>query len=307
MIVSLGEALVDKIHRPDQHEPQAIVGGAPYNVAIALSRLQIDAGLVCPISRDAHGQLLADGLQSHGVHRCVEPFVSAPTAIAEVFTDATGHPRYVFHREGTADRAVAQNPPIASLPDALDALHFGSLTLAQEQDWPHWKKAISAARANGAFIAFDPNLRPALIDDMDRYRARLEEAIQLCDLIKASDEDLSLLEPGCIPSQQIQQWCSPTRIVVLTEGKEGARLWTQTGEQVVFPQKAGGPIVDTVGAGDTFQAALLSWLSHRHLFHSPLDQAQAHQLLAFANAAARLNCGKAGCQPPALAELADLV
>ena len=307
MIVSLGEALIDCIHDADSAEPRVVAGGSPYNVAIALSRLGCDAGFVCPISLDEHGQLLAEGLTRAGVTRCVTERVMAPTAVAEVFADQDGHPSYVFHREGSADRALDVCPPVAALPDPLVALHFGSLVLAQGADWPAWRRAIVEARRQGAFIAFDPNLRVALIDDMEAYRLRLEEAVQLADLVKASDEDMALLAPGCVPVEHIQRWCSPGRLVVLTEGALGAQCWTGAGVHVVCRPQHPVNVLDTVGAGDTFQAALLAWLAHRRRLGGALDKAEVGSLLAFATRAAGLNCTKVGCQPPTLAELTDML
>ena len=303
MIVSLGEALIDRIHAIDGAEPSTQIGGSPYNVAIALSRLEVAAGFVCPFSTDAYGDLLVAGLQTNKVHQCCGTRVDAPTAIAEVFRDASGHPRYVFHRDKTADRALLESPPKSALPDKLEALHFGSLVLAQEKDWPAWRDAIAHARSEGTFIAFDPNLRVKLIDDMDGYATRLEEAIALSDLIKASDEDLSLLEPNRNPAEHIQTWCAPGRTVVLTEGKAGAQLWTSSGVHAVFRDTPTGPIVDTVGAGDTFQAALLAWLSEHNAFRQALDPQMGHALLRFASHAAFLNCTQEGCQPPTLQQV----
>lgn len=300
MIVSLGESLIDLIHPEDGTTPEARIGGSPYNVAIALARLGVDAGLLCPLSADDYGQMLCKGLQDNGVQQCVAQRSEVPTAVAEVFTDANGHPRYAFHRDNTADRDLINHPPIDALPSGLTALHFGSLVLAQARDWPAWRTAIEHARSCGAFIAFDPNLRINLIDDMSGYRRRLEEAIELADFIKASDEDLSLLDPDCDPTQRIQRWCSPSRMVVMTRGKDGAQLWTQTGQRVKHRHPGSTPIVDTVGAGDTFQAAALAWLWHHNAFGSTLDTGNAKRLLEFATKAAFVNCTRAGCQPPTL-------
>jgi len=302
MIVSLGESLIDLIHTPGQ-EPEARVGGSPFNVAIAMARLGVESGLVCPLSTDAYGQRLAHTLRDHDVQQCVKECVKAPTAIAEVFTDSQGHPTYTFHREHTADRALEVRPPLDSLPNSLTALHFGSLVLAQESDWAAWKAAIVSARAQGAFIAFDPNLRVALIDDMVQYRDRLSEAIELADLIKASDEDLSLLTPGCHPEERIQEWCAPHRTIVMTEGAQGAQIWTSNGVHTAFRDLGNPNVIDTVGAGDTFQAALLAWFWHQGVFHTDLSPDRAHQLLRFACHAAALNCTQIGCNPPTIQEL----
>ena len=156
MILSLGEALIDRIHDPGSTEPQIRVGGSPYNVAIALSRLKIETGFICPISQDPYGQLLVDSLEINGVKRCVKDRVYAPTAIAEVFTDPSGHPRYVFHRKDSADRDLEQNPPVDALPEKIEALHFGSLVLAQQSDWPAWRAAITEARSKGVTGVMSP-------------------------------------------------------------------------------------------------------------------------------------------------------
>ncbi len=305
MIVSLGESLIDLIHGSDTAEPEARLGGSPYNVSIALARLGTPAGFVCPLSTDVYGQRLSKGLEENGVRRCVGQFVDAPTAIAEVFTNQDGHPHYVFHRDHTADRALSEHPPIQSLPSDIHALHFGSLVLAQEADWPAWRDAIVEAKGRGAYVAFDPNVRVSLIDDFDRYRERVEEAVELADLIKTSDEDLELLSPGCAPEQQIQDWHTPNRTLILTEGSKGAQAWTGPGYHATCRDIGTAEIVDTVGAGDTFQAALLAWMWHRNAFQLPLDSDHAHALLQFATKAAVLNCTRKGCQPPTLREIED--
>ena len=298
MIVSLGESLIDRILPPGGGEAEARIGGSPYNVAIALARLGVPAGYLCPLSTDAYGDRLHDGLVQHGVRVCVSERVDAPTAIAEVRTDDRGHPAYTFHREGTADRCLNRRPPVDALPVGTKAVHFGSLTLAQADDWPHWRAAIQSAKAAGAFVALDPNLRPPLIDDMSAYCERLDEAVAMADWVKASDEDLAVLHPGIDPADAIQRWRGGGRTVVLTEGARGAQLWTAAGHHAVRPVAQVGTVVDTVGAGDTFQAAVLAWLWHADALRTPVTPAAADGLLAFATRAAALNCVRPGCQPP---------
>ncbi len=297
MIVSLVEALVDLIYGPGDETSEAHVGGSPFNVAIALSRMGSPAGLICPLSTDEYGDRLAQTLHQEGVAVCTPTRVDAPTAIAEVRTDAHGHPSYTFYRTGTADRALDKRPPNLCLPPTLTALHFGSLVLAQGTDWPAWREAIVAARQRGAFIAFDPNLRPALIDDMDAYRARLEDAVELADLIKASDEDLSLLGSDREPEGWVEEWRSDSRVVVLTQGARGAQMWGH-GLHVTQQPSGGLAIADTVGAGDTFQAGLLAGFMARPNARAPFSEAEAIRLLRFATEAALITCSRSGCQPP---------
>ena len=89
----MGEALIDLIHGEDGSGPTPLIGGSPYNVAIAMARLGLDVGFICPISRDGFGKRLAQGLIDEGVRQCIDERTEAPTAVAEVFTDASGHPR----------------------------------------------------------------------------------------------------------------------------------------------------------------------------------------------------------------------
>ena len=298
MIVSLGEALIDALYDDQASAPRRLVGGSPYNVAIALARLEVPSGLICPLSSDAGGDLLYEGLIAEGVSVLVSRRVSRPTAIAEVRTDTEGHPSYTFYRDGTADRALDLCPPTEALPAALEALHFGSLTLAQADDWSRFRGAVEAARAQGAFIAFDPNLRPALIDDLNAYRARLPEALALSDLVKASDEDLALLEPGCDPAALMASWRTDTRTTLLTQGAKGAQLWTPDGGHYRAQPSLQGAVVDTVGAGDTFQAALLAWLYHADALDRDLSVVEAQAMVDFAVCASGLTCQRPGCQPP---------
>ena len=303
MFVSLGEALIDLIHAPGEAAPRARNGGSSYNVAIALARLGHETGFLCPLSSDDYGRQLPNGLKQEKVRLCVSVPVEAPTAIAEVVTGAGGQPRYTFHREQTADRAVREARPVDWLPEATEALHFGSLVLAQEDDWPAWKEAVSRARDRGALIAFDPNLRPALIDDMSRYRERVEEAVALAHLVKASDEDLTHLDPGEAPETRLRRWLTQGRTVVLTRGDRGAELWGPGGLHVMSGSPVLGAVVDTVGAGDTFQAALLSRASQERLHQGPLVEETAREMLQYACTAAAINCARVGCDPPTRSEL----
>lgn len=298
MIVSLGESLIDRFHSKSGETVETRIGGSPYNVAIAMARLGAPAGYLCPISSDPFGDALADGLQQYGALQCVPGRVNAPTAIADIHINPAGHPHYTFHRESTADRALMERPPEDAIPPDTQAVHFGSLTLAQREDWPHWRSAVQAAKRAGAFVAFDPNLRPALIDNLSEYTERLEEAVELADWVKASDEDLTLLRPDTDPAETIQRWRGAHRTVVLTRGALGAQLWTPSGDCITHPAGTAHTVVDTVGAGDTYQAATLAWLWHRNSLRTPLTASSASHLMAFAAEAAAINCERPGCQPP---------
>ena len=177
------------------------------------------------------------------------------------------------------------------------------LALAQAKDWPAWREAVQETRDRGALIAFDPNLRTALIDDLPRYRLRVEEAVQLAHIIKASDEDLASLAPGVPLEEHVQGWLDGSRTVVVTRGAEGAELWGPNGLHSRAASPTQGKVIDTVGAGDTFQAALISRLLEAGLHQGGLLDADARRALAYACRAAAINCARAGCDPPTRAEV----
>ncbi len=304
MIVSVGEALVDRIHPHDGHQAVTQVGGSPFNVAIALSRLGTSSGLVCPLSKDRHGTMLRSALEAENVAILAPHSVEQPTAVAEVYTDDNGHPRYVFHREHTADRATAYLDPSHVLPPNPIALHFGSLTLAQGADWPAWRRIVQEAKARGAFIALDINVRRPLIDSMEHYIERVEEAISLSDLVKASTEDLELLWPHKSYEMILEDWSTRCQIPIITLGEDGAKARAENGLVVhASAPKSTAPIMDTVGAGDTFQAACLAWLHLQGKVGALLSSTDIQHMMRFACTAARKNCERTGCDPPRLNEL----
>lgn len=300
MIVSAGESLIDLIGEGEgQRRFVAQPGGSPFNVAIALAALGAPSGFLCPTSQDIFGGELRAHLARSGVTHLLPTPIAAPTALAIVSTDGEGHPQYAFHRGETADRCLEAGALIDALPSSLHTLHFGSLALAQEDDWGAWRAVVMAARERGAHISLDPNVRPALIDDLVGYRARLDEALTLSDLVKVSDEDLALLKPQRGPETVAQDWLvrHNLELVVLTLGARGAKAWTRSGLASAHAEPLSGPMVDTVGAGDTFQAALLA-----HRVDRPpaalSSEEELKELLRFACMAAGLNCQRAGCQPP---------
>ena len=313
MIVSAGECLIDLVVQesddPGMPLYRAQPGGSPFNVAIALASLGEVAGFLCPTSTDAFGHLLRRRLAASGVGLLCDTPIDEPTGLAVVSTDAQGHPTYAFHRDGTADRQLDALSLSQALPSSLEALHFGSLTLAQERDWHHWRAVVEAARAQGAWVSFDPNVRPRLIDNMDSYGERLNTALSLSDLIKVSEEDLEILFPGRAPEEVVHAWRERhrPRLVVLTLGERGARGWTTDGREVTTTEVLPGPVVDTVGAGDTFQAGLISWLSGLGPANTSVDAPELEQGLRFATVAAGLNCQRSGCQPPSRQAISDVL
>ncbi len=323
MIVVAGESLIDFVHRPQASAEggsgplyEACPGGSPYNCAVALGRLQIDVGFLCPLSDDSLGALLMARLEDSGVKALMSDLVQAPTSLAVVSLDPEGSPSYSFYRQDTADRQLEPAAVTAALPDQVEAFQIGSLALIEKQDTLSWATAMDAAIARGAVVSLDPNVRMRLISDDTDYRARLMAMLHLADMIKASDEDLDYFYPGLAPEDAIRRAMSEHAIslAVLTRGKEGATAYTASGLSVARPAKSftgdDEEKGDSIGAGDSFQAGLLAWLKDNEKLTqaglAALSEDDLAQMLDFAGTIAGLNCAETGCNPPTREQVQEL-
>lgn len=324
MIVVAGESLIDFVHRPHlstdgQSGPvyEACPGGSPYNCAIALGRLQMDVGFLCPLSEDSLGGLLLARLQDSGVTALMSELVQAPSSLAVVSLSPEGSPSYSFYRQETADRQLDPAAVTAVLPDQIEAFQIGSLALIEREDTLSWATAMDAAVARGALVSLDPNIRTRLISDHADYRARLMAMLRQADMIKASDEDLDYLYPGLTPEDAIRRAMSEHAITltVLTRGQDGATAFTASGLQITMPAKSftedDEQKGDSIGAGDSFQAGLLAWLKDNGQLTksglAALSEDNLGQMLDFASIVAGLNCAETGCNPPTRERVQEVV
>ncbi len=299
-----GENLIDYADR--EGVATAYPGGSPYNVAMALGRLGANVTYISPISDDHWGDLLAETLTNSNVILSGERR-SEPTTMARV-TITAGSPSYSFERDGTAERAVTVATLRAALPANTHAIHTGSLTLTDGSDADAWEAFCAACFDKGVLVSLDPNVRASVISDVAGYRARIKRMCERTHLLKLSDEDLAALFPALEQEAAVAALRDATsaRVVVLTKGGDGISAWLGD-NRIDMPAETIPLLVDTVGAGDTFSAALLAGLAEIGAL-SPkglesLTRDTLHALLRRANAAAALNCARAGCNPPTLAEL----
>jgi len=310
MFVVGGESLIDLISKPigadGKREFVAKAGGSPMNCAIALSKLGMRAGFLCPISRDSFGDFILQPLTAAGVEVLLADRVREPTTLAVVTDDGKGNPRYAFYRE--ADRAFTRDKLVAALPATLELFEIGGFCTVRPDDMEIWFDVAREARRRGATIATDPNLRPSLIDDLDAYRARVRASFDLASLIKMSEEDLETLAPGVPVEVQVAQMLrGPTcKLVVVTYGANGSRAYTAK-TSVVSPISPATPGGDNVGAGDTLMAGILTWL-HDNGALAPdrlasLSADELKQMLWFGAVAAGINCSRVGANPPTRAEV----
>lgn len=306
MYLVCGEALFDFFSEDDASglaskvNFKAIAGGSPLNVAVGLRRLGVDAALFAGLSTDYLGRRLQQVLQDEGV--CPDYLVdfAAPTTLAMVAVGANGSPHYSFRGEGCADRQLRlEHLPV--LGPEVRGLHIGSFSLVV-QPIADTLLALVGRESGKRLISLDPNVRLNPEPNIDLWRSRIAELVELADLIKVSDEDLSLLYPEQDLQRVIEGWLQHRcQLVFLTRGGEGATVFSRAHGSWSVPA-CSVKIADTVGAGDTFQAALITWLTEHQLDSvdgvQRLSREQIDAMLKFAVQAAALTCSKTGPDLP---------
>ncbi len=310
MFLVCGEALFDFFLEseagPAASTYAARAGGSPFNVAIGLARLGQPSGLLTGLSSDLLGQRLSQVLDAEGVSTAYAIPTDRPTTLSLVGLDTAGVPAYQFYDNGSADTGVTPED-LPRLGAEVSGLHFGSYSLAAV---PVADAMAEFARANrDRFISVDPNVRPTVEPDMDVWRERMTVLFPLADLVKISAEDLELLHPGLAAESFAADLVGRgVRLVVVTDGGEAATGWAAGGlHATAIPPKV--RVIDTVGAGDTFQAALLARLlrggEHPAATIDALDGDALATLLGYAARAAAITCSRRGADLPRAAELTD--
>jgi fructokinase len=303
MIVVCGEALMDVFDAGATATGQALdarIGGSPYNVALGLARLGQPAAFCGAVSTGFLGERLMRSLADEGIDTACVQRVEAPTSVCIVGLDARGVPAYDFYGERGADRQLDAPTALAALPAATRALQVGSYAMVVEPVGSAQRALVEREHAR-RLIAYDPNVRLTVEPSLERWRETLDWMLPRTHLLKISDEDLGLLYPGLAPDAAAAQWLARgVRTVVVTRGAEGALACCANARASVPPVKI--TVVDTVGAGDTFQAALLTWLAEHDRLSidgvAALDAAALEAMLAFAARAAAITCSRRGADLP---------
>ncbi|MFD8739549.1 carbohydrate kinase [Streptomyces sp. NPDC059618] len=303
MIVVAGEALIDLVPQGSGALAGLLPrrGGGPYNTAVALGRLGSRTAFCSRVSRDAYGEALLDGLVDAGVDVSCVQRGGEPTTLAAATIGPDGSAAYSFYVEGTADRLFTVPD---RLPDETRAVSFGTCSLVLEPGASAYEELLRTAAARGVLTALDPNIRAGLIPDPDAYRARFTSWLPSVSLLKLSEEDARWL--GGTPLEWLAAGPSA---VVITRGGDGLTAFTRDGSVHSVPGER-VDVVDTIGAGDTVNAALLHGLAVRDaLSPAALSELGARgwtELLGFAARAAAVTCSRAGAEPPYARELGDL-
>ncbi len=245
----IGEALIDIVER-DGNITGEYVGGSPLNVAVGLGRLGRQVDFLTHIATDTRGQRIREHLEASGVQLVSGSATADRTPTARAVLDPDGRATYTFD----IDWQLSGTPEAA----APGVLHTGSIATVLEPGCRATSALLDAYRPS-ATITFDPNIRPALIDDSDAARARIDRLLERADVVKVSDEDLHWLDPGRAPEDIAAGWLrAGPSVVVVTEGAHGAAAMCRAG--TVRVPAGNVQVVDTVGAGDAFMTGLIDAL-----------------------------------------------
>ncbi|KYH33779.1 carbohydrate kinase family protein [Neomoorella mulderi] len=307
-VVSVGEILIDFVGSPkgcplaEVTDFQRAAGGGPANVAVGVARLGGRAGFIGKVGRDAFGDHLQKVLEENGVDtRGLLRDDEANTTMVFVALNERAVPEFVFFRHGTADTRLN----LAELPQEVledtRILHFSSVSLTVEPARSATLEAVRLARAAGAVISFDPNLRLSLWPDPERASKEILAAVKLADVVKLNEEELRFLlgtEAETVAAGVTALLARGPRLVAVTLGEDGALLAGTKGKVHLpaFPVQA----VDTTGAGDAFMAGMLVVLAEAiQQGEDPeaLDSAWLERLGSWGNAAAALTCTRPGVMP----------
>ncbi len=334
-ILCAGEALIDVVVGPDGVVQGEHPGGSVFNVARGLARLGVDTTLASWWGQDARGQLLRSAADEAGLKIFPDSDSAATTPVARATLDANGVATYEFELtwdlpDGFGADSLKASAATASSPDNgpfrnegsacphYGHLHLGSYSTLVEPGAGKIATLLKFKKEiEGLTVSYDPNLRPALVSDLEAARARVEEIVKESDLVKASEEDLEFLYPGVDRRKVAEQWLGGrwerrgpgAQIVVVTRGGEGAELFTPWLPAPLTAPAGAVEVVDTVGAGDSFMAGLLAALDENRGLGfgrtalSTLDPEELQECLDFAVATSAATVARAGAYSPTREEI----
>ena len=306
MILCCGESLIDMLPRTTEAGESAFAphaGGAVFNTAIALGRLGSDTSFLSGISTDLFGEVLTEALDVSNVASDLAIRSGRPTTLAFVKL-VEGQASYAFYDEGTAGRMITPND-LPEVPADTKAMFFGGISLVVEPCGAAYEALMMTGPAQ-AVRMIDPNIRPGFIKDEASYRARIDRMMATADIVKLSDEDLFWLAGEGEVAERAQDLLTKgPSLVCITEGAKGVTGYMRHQTVAVPANKV--EVVDTVGAGDTFNAGLLAGLDRAGLLSkagvAALTDEQLRDALTLGITAAAITVSRAGANPPWAEEL----
>ena len=299
MFLACGDALFDVFQSPSDSltslELSAHIGGSPLNVALGLARLGNPVGYLTANSTDALGDKIQTFMQANGIDTRYVARCDRNTSLAMVSVNDAGHPSYAFYIEGGADVSLSRDQLPAD--STFDAISIGSYSTVVEPCASSLGAFIARARES-SFIAYDPNVRPSIQPDPAVWLDTFEQLGSHADLMKLSDEDIEFLAPGTDIETFARAALELGPVwVVVTRGADGAIAYSRERTVEVPGRKVA--VIDTVGAGDTFQAAMLDALNRQgELSRAALADADMQGAVGWAIAAAAVTCSRRGADLP---------
>lgn len=301
MILCCGEALIDMLPRETTLGEKGFApyaGGAVFNTAVALGRLGQPTGFFTGLSDDMMGDILRDTLRASNVDFSYCATLSRPTTIAFVKL-VQGQASYAFYDENTAGRMITEDH-LPDLADECEALHFGAISLIPEPCGSTYE-ALLKREHQRRVISLDPNIRPGFITDKASHMLRIRRMAAMSDILKFSDEDLAWFGLDGDTDALARHWLHHgAKLVVVTRGAEGATGYTADHRVTMPSEKV--TVVDTVGAGDTFDAGVLASLKLQGLLTkahvAKLTEAEIRNALSLGSKAAAVTVSRAGANPP---------
>ncbi|MCU1542784.1 MAG: Fructokinase [Microbacteriaceae bacterium] len=295
-LLVIGEALVDVVSTASGREAHA--GGSPMNVAVGLARLGASVTLATHFGTDEHGQLISSHLARSGVTitaGSVNPSFRTSSATATIRSD--GSARYDFDIAGD----------IADLPvEAFSAMHTGSIGALL----PPGSDVVAeyfAAAAPEVLRSFDPNIRPSVLGPRETVLPLVERIARTSTVVKLSDEDAEWLHPRLNPVEVTAHYARlGPAIVIVTQGADGSLL--RLGAETTFIPSRKTEVADTIGAGDSYMAGLLHFLTTTvgagKIIDGPVSLREAVEAARFAAACAAVTVSRPGADLPWLDEVA---
>ena len=302
-ILVVGESLIDVVRRADGSS-QEHVGGSPANVAVGLARLGHSVTLATRVGEDGRGARIANLLAEEGISLTEgNPKHGGRTSVATSTIDASGAAEYSFDLSWD----LLDVAPI----EGVAHVHTGSIAATLEPGASAVLTTVQRARPY-ATISYDPNVRPSLMGDPHEVRGKIEALIGLSDVVKASDEDIAWLYDGVPLPDILRLWgqLGPA-LMVVTRGNRGAVVGLGMAGELTSVDAPDVEVVDTVGAGDSFMAGLLSGLLDAGLLGGihgrerlrSASLADIRPAVDRALGCAAITVSRAGANPPHRAEL----
>jgi len=309
MFLVCGEALFDifvdgSINQSETRIPfDGVAGGSPFNVAIGLARIGRQPALLTGVSEDFLGQRLMAILQQEAVNTDFIINKSAPTTLSFIQKDSEGVPDYAFYGTGGADRSVT--PEDLPADYEIDGIHVGSYSIVTPPTADTLLQLVQR-HSGECLISLDPNVRLGVEPDIKQWITRVDLIAQHANLLKISDEDFAHLYPGIAVETKVKEWLAlGVGLVAFTKGGDGADLWSKHSTASVQTPKI--VVADTVGAGDTFQTALIDQLLEIKQqsvdWESQLNDKRLKSIGEFAATAAAITCTRQGADLPSKNEI----